>query len=280
MHIQVFRSFSCNNSSSFRLVARFSDPARAAEVKAELDEFLSAHARQMDSAIEENDEYPEGPVQVDLDLAAKHGFEWSDMLGWGDDLQEGDEPSVTVEGETLILYHTYCSGFGPDLPKYLVKRGARLEPEESTRPTLSALFRLPEGGAPLREELTKCFSAIDPKGNVDSFKAPWADDSVWGPAAFFCDGKTLGFYVPVDPTEIVDLRRWLSERGVDRVAIRICEPSDRVKLTALGHAKCSACGGSLEYLDPVVHDIEREHVACAACGGMFDVETILGEART
>ena len=41
MTIRVWSSYSCNNSSSYRLVARFADAARAKAIGSELAELLS-----------------------------------------------------------------------------------------------------------------------------------------------------------------------------------------------------------------------------------------------
>lgn len=56
---------------------------------------------------------------------------------------------------------------------------------------------------------------------------------------------------------------------------RLCEYGDEKKLAAIASARCTACSGALEYLDPRVHGIEAEQLACAACGGMFDVAGIV-----
>ena len=55
MELRVWQSFSCNNSSSYRLVARFGDPKSAAEAETELRAFFSEHAKQVDDEMEAND---------------------------------------------------------------------------------------------------------------------------------------------------------------------------------------------------------------------------------
>ena len=51
MEIRIFRAFSCNNSSSFRLVARFAEPKAAEDAAAELDAFFKEHAKQLGVAV-------------------------------------------------------------------------------------------------------------------------------------------------------------------------------------------------------------------------------------
>lgn len=146
MTIKIWNSYSCNNSSSFRLVARFEDPDTAEAVAAELTQFFATHAKEMDAAMAEGD-FPDESPPAAAALARRYGFTWSHVLGWGDDVQEGDEPSVSAEGNVLVVYHTYCSGFS-DVPAYLRARGAALDPETHVAPTLSALFRVRRHRAP------------------------------------------------------------------------------------------------------------------------------------
>ena len=51
----------------------------------ELREFLQAHGEQVDAASAESEYAYEDPTKAGLALAAKHGFEWTGYLGWGDE---------------------------------------------------------------------------------------------------------------------------------------------------------------------------------------------------
>ena len=86
MTVQIWQSYSCNNSSSYRLVARFATAADARAASAELDTLLAAHAREIDA----RDGYRREPSAVQRDLAAKYGFTWSEVISWGDECRSCD----------------------------------------------------------------------------------------------------------------------------------------------------------------------------------------------
>lgn len=54
MQVQIWRSFSCNNSSEYRLVAHFGDAKAAAAIGAEFKQFFAAYAKKMDEYVEEH----------------------------------------------------------------------------------------------------------------------------------------------------------------------------------------------------------------------------------
>lgn len=274
--IQVWRSFSCNNSSSFRLVARFDNARDAEDVQKELTSFFAEHAKEMDRLMEEGD-YPDEPCDLDKALAEKYSFEWTEPLSWGDDMQEGDEPSVTVHGGVVVIWHTYCGGFSDGIPNYLAKRGAKVEGEESSRPPVSVVFEAHSDKAKaLVDEFKKAFDGrVSEDGSrVEDFKPPWSDHEGWGAASYFFDGTTLGFYVPFEPTSLDDLKKWLADGEAKNPTIRLCEYGDRIRFKAIANAKCTACNAPLQYVDATVHAIASAQLACKKCGGMFDLKPI------
>lgn len=276
MSIKVWRSFSCNNSSSFRLVARFADQASAEQTAAELRAFFEQHAKEMDVLMEDGD-FPEENPETARALAEKYGFAWGDVLTWGDEMLEGDEPSVAAEAGVLVVYHTYCGGFGDGIPAYLRARGAReIEPEVTRAPPVSVLFSAPRGqDAKLDEELAAMFAQIDAESRaVEPFKAPWPIRwESYGTAAFFRDAATAGMVFPCAPTDLPAVKAWLAERGIERVSIRLCEPGEEERFVAIAAARCTSCSGPLEYLDPRLHDIEQRQLLCRPCGGLYDPST-------
>jgi len=279
MTIKIWQSYSCNNSSSYRLVARFADPNVARETATELAAFFSAHAKQMDVLTEDGD-FPEENPAAAQDLAKQYGFSWNEVLSWGDEMLEGDEPSIGTEDKTLVVYHTYCGGFGEAIPAYLKARGAaEVEPEDRHPPTASVLFEAPASAA-LDEDLASMFSQIAdrPEREVEPLKTPW--ETRWesyGRAAFFRDPKTVGMWFPIAPTDLPAFKAWLAEHGVQKASVRLCEYDDEKKFVAIAGAKCSACDGTLQYLDPRLHDIDSEQLACLGCGGMYDLTTFLNQ---
>ena len=272
MTIKIWNSYSCNNSSSFRLVARFADPETAGAAAAELTSFLAEHAKQMDAAMAEGD-FPDESPPAAAELARRYGFTWSSVLGWGDDVQEGDEPSVSAEGPVLVVYHTYCSGFS-DLPAYLRAKGGTVEPETHRAPPLSALFR---NSPELELDLAVVFAQpVQPEREVEPFRAPW--EIRWessGQFAYFRDPGAVGLWFPCAPTDLPAVKQWLADHGVAQPSLRWCEYQDETTFVAIAAARCSACASSLEYLDPRIHDIESPQLVCKACGGLYELSTFL-----
>lgn len=277
MTIRVWQSFSCNNSSSYRLVARFADPRAAGEAASELTAFFSEHAEQMDALTEEGDFPNENPAAAQA-LATRYGFAWDDVLSWGDEAMQGDEPGVAAEGDVLVVYHTYCGGYGPGLPAYLAARGAtKVEKETREAPSVTVLFQRPVGDtSKLDADLDMLFAQAKESRDVSELETPWK--TRWGcsgSVAFYRDAKTVGMFFNIAPIDIPPMKAWLADRGVVNPSIRLCEYADEAKLVALAAARCSTCHGALEYLDPRVHGIATEQLACAGCGGMFDVATVV-----
>lgn len=277
---RIFRSFSCNNSSSYRLVARFTDPAVAADAAQELETFFKTHALEMDALMEDGD-VPDDPTNAATALAAKYGFTWDKLFTWGDEMLEGDEPKVTALDDTLVIYHTYCGGYPDEVKTYLEKRGAaKVEDQARSSPTVSLLFQMPASpSAELVADLDALFAQVDQEDDsVEPLDAPWDERKgrgAYGVAAMFRDGKTVGLYVPVEPDDLGRVRAWLTSRGIESPSIRLCAWDDKKKFEAIAWTKCEACGGTLEYLDPRVHGIEHEQLACKDCGGMFEVAPIV-----
>lgn len=170
MRVHEWQSFSSNNSSHYRLVARFESAEVARTVAGELRVFLRQHAEEIDSA-EEFD--PERVSEAQRTLAAKHGFEWDSFVYWGDEGLTGDEPTVGVARSTVVLYHTYCGGFEALTP-YLNAVGGRLEDEQGEWPTVAARIRLPAGdaGRSVREALQAFFGQAESGASLESWKVP------------------------------------------------------------------------------------------------------------
>jgi len=77
--IEIWQSSSCNNSSRFRIVAKFADAATAESARSDLAERFPVHA----AAAETRVEYSDDPTQATLELGEKDGFEWDNFMAWG-----------------------------------------------------------------------------------------------------------------------------------------------------------------------------------------------------
>jgi hypothetical protein len=285
MTIKIWQSYSCNNSSSYRLVARFADPAAAKAAATDLDAFFKAYAVELDAAVEAADytwpnTWPPGAVA----FAKKHGFSWGrDILGWGDTGLTDDEPEIMVEDDVLLVYHSYCGGFGKGVPAYLAARGAtKVEGEESDGPTLTLMFAYAGGNKKLDSDLEKLFGQISPTNEsreVEPLVTPWKSRESYGSAAFYRDAKTVAMVIPFEPTDLPNVRAWLTKHGIKKPSIRLCEYADEEKLAALAGAKCEACEAALELWHPRLQDVETEQMACTACGGMYEISTFVAAAK-
>jgi len=275
--IRIWQSYSCNNSSSYRLVARFADPASALEVARDLEALFPVHAAEIDA----RPDYSDDPSQVEIELGKKYGFEWSQLMYWGSGGMTGDSPDVFVEGRVLIVQHTYCGGgLGDGLATYLEKRGATgVSAEDTSDVQVSLVFRAPRGTIEhLDDELATMFAQRDQDDDqdlsVEPLAAPWQmDEEPYGELAYFRDAGTVGLCFPLDPRDLDHLHAWLKLRGIDQPILQIEQREDLIAFEAIRKARCTACGGPLEYLHPALHDIETPQLVCRPCGGFYEVST-------
>jgi hypothetical protein len=274
MTVKIWSSYSCNNSSSYRIVARFASPQAAEAVAATLREFFPVHAAEVD----QRDDYSEEPSEAQLAMGAQHGFTWGESLYWGDDGLVDDEPDVFVRNEILIVQHTYCGGLG-ELTGLLQHFGASDADQQDERAIdVSLLFRAAPGANPeLDAELDNLFVQFaKQKANMYSeLKPPWAAHETYGKTAHFRDSGTVGIYLPVDPRDLAALDTWLADHQLDKPSLMIEERGDLAAFEAIAKATCTACSGKLDYLDPRIHDIETPQLVCKPCGGLYEVSTFL-----
>jgi hypothetical protein len=259
--IQIWQAFSCNNSAGYRLIARFDDEDTARATAAELAEYFEAQEKLGDHR------YQAGPLAT---LARTYGFDWADGgAGY-------DGPGVIVEGTTLIVYHAYCLGLGPGVAAYLSDRGGRPEQQSALGFHVSVLFRAPADNPRFDEELAKMFGQpLDDERNARPMTGPWVKQPTNGRVVFVRDAGTIGMWFPCDPDDLGNLKTWLADHGIDRAVIRIQEFGDEDLFLALAKARCSACDGLLEYLDPKLHDIETPQLLCKPCGGLYELSAFL-----
>jgi hypothetical protein len=256
MQVRIWQSFSSNNSSNFRLVARFGDATKASEVAAELQ-----------------------ALRGDGALPRAIGFDWDEWFPYGDE----EDPTIAAEGEVLAVYHSYCLGYPEEFTGWLRARGGAVEPQKHLPPQVSVLFRLPPASDALRHELSKILKPEDPNeknpwdsripGNVEM---PWNERA---PSSIFCDGDTAGFSVPIRPMDLPVLKQWLKDRGVSRPTLRLCAYDDTAKFATIAAARCSGCGGSLRYIEPTRFGLDAEQLGCGTCGAMYELSVIRAAAE-
>lgn len=287
VEVRIWRSFSCNNSGDFKLVARFKDVASAAAAAEELRAFLSAHAEQVDASWDDEPDESgregwERPSKACHDLAAKHGFSWDEFLMWGDDGLSGDLPSVEVADKTLVLYHSYCGGFGDDLPKYFQALGAGAE-EEDGAACISFRFALGSDAARgVADELAAYFARVDdpeaPRYLYEWPPAPWGASRMTGRAdqvAYYDDGKSVGVHLPIDISDLPALRTYLEERGIGELTISLEEWANRDLFRTVAKGKCPECAvAGLTLMAAAEHGTDEDQLACPRCGGMFGLASI------
>ena len=281
MKIHVWRSFSSNNSSDYRLVARFESATRASEVAKELSEILTRHAEEIDAR--EDFDY-DTPSEVQRKAGEKHGFAWTSPLYWGDEGLSGDEPSVGVAENTLVLYHTYCGGLEDGLGDYLTARGATLEGEDSSAPTVAVMLSLPAGaaGKKLEAELSAFFDQRTSGAQLDDWEGPpWPTDRRLPYAdpeevLWFSDGETAAFYMPMDTGDLGGLQSYLKKRGAEGYRLLLCdeELTDRLRILS-GARRCPECRATdLKLLVAESEKLEEDQLLCRGCGGMFTLGAV------
>jgi len=275
--IKIWQSYSCNNSSSYRLVARFVDAAAAKLAAGELDAFFAAHAAEID----ERDGYRREPSEVQRALAARYGFTWDKVLTWGDEGLVGDEPELVLHDRQLIVFHSYCGGFGDGIPSLLRALGGEVGTQDRGDLAISVLAVAPRGAHPeLDAELATVVEAVDDYEDDDDPEPPWlepvpvpwpSERESYGHVAVFRDAGTVGLHVAIDPRELPAVEPYLRARGVARLSIQIDEPGQGRVFRAIRKARCRSCEGELEYLDPRLHDIETPQLVCRPCGGFYEL---------
>ena len=271
--IKVWQSYACNNSSSYRIVARFADPAAASAAARELDALFDEHAIEIDARPDYRDE----PSAATRAFGERYGFEWSDLMYWGSGGLVGDTPQLYVEDRVLIVVHTYCGGgLGDGVLTFLEKLGATTKTDETSDVVVTLMFRAPVGTIEhLDDELATMFSQrTEDDPSVSPLRALWLlDEETFGDFTYFRDAGTVGLRFPLDARDLDNLKSWLRLRGIDQPVLRI--EDDSLDFEAIRKARCTACGGTLEYLHPALHDIETPQLVCRPCGGLYDVAVFL-----
>ena len=298
MKVEVWQSFSCNNSSSYYMVARFKSAAEAEASGKEIQQFFEDHARDSQAMYDAGEDPISTPTEAATKLATKHGFEWTGYLAWGDEGLVDDEPWVFIVGETVLLYHNYCGGFGESVPRYFQSVGAEVGDEDRGSPIIAVTFAIPDDPEARKaageigsyiESLRRC--AEDEDGWV--FQS-YPIDPPWDPyptedMEFECgvpypgwnDGHTIGFAL-----ELTQLGEWesipmyLDKHNISDYRLTFDEPGIVERFRAIAAATCRECGAApLRFIDAKAHDAPDDQLACDACGGMYEVSGFVADIR-
>ncbi|MBW2733922.1 MAG: hypothetical protein JRH20_16160 [Deltaproteobacteria bacterium] len=279
MKVHVWRSFSSNNSSDFRLVARFASVERTQEVRTELSAFMAAHAKDMD----ESEDYDALSAAQEA-LAEDYDFKWSrDILTWGDEALSGNEPDVACADQTLVVYHPYCGGLD-DLTPFLKARGATSVEDDDGMPEIGVQLTLAPGkaGERMRAALEAFFAQAETGATMDEWKEPppwgpptfrWADAET---ALFFCDGEHVLFQTCMELEGVQALEKYIRKAKDFRLVICDAAFTRRMK-TLMGAGHCPECHASgLRFLPSEGEKLEEDQLLCGACGGMFNLVAMEG----
>ncbi len=265
MTVRIWQAFASNNSTSYRLVARFTDADVASAAR---DAVLALVATDRE------------------ELAARYGLAWDDLLAEGSAHDNPEATEVAAIDGVLVAYHDYCLGYGPALPEFLRARGATVTAPEVGAPSVSVRFAYTGGNAELDVELDALLAQIArAKPNTsEALAVPWtAARHYYGPrVAGFRDARSVGLHLPITPDDLQAVRAWLAGHGIANVSLQLCEESDAAKFSSIARARCTACSGALVYLDPRLGDPEAEPgsdlLVCYPCGGLYDLATFTGPA--
>jgi hypothetical protein len=278
--VKVWNAFASNNSSQYRLVARFPDEAKATKVADLLRALLGPHP---------------SAEPAEERLSAHAGFDWDEFFPYGQE----DDPTVAVDGQVVALYHSYCLGFPPELTRWFEGHGAT-EVEKQRPLVLQASVVFDRPSALELAPITTLFTELRSKQAVLAARAarlknvweirshepvllPWSEDRLWlEPLAYYTDGEVVMLHFPCTPDSLAAARVWLADRGVTAPVIRLCEYADEQRFRAMWAARCTGCGTDavLRYLAPARWGVDVEQLACRDCGAMFTLASVLERAAS
>ena len=227
MKIYEWNSYSCNNSSDIRLVAKFKSEQKAQQMFEELTFFLEEHAVEYDKKRDDGIfVYPGEATEVAKRFGQKYNHEWTQPMLWGDDRLEGDEPEVGVLNNSLILHHTYTSSFGSDLGQVFKNAGATEVAQYGGAPIIfvEAIFKEENN---LERELVDLFEQRH-HTDIDGWKFPWElkdELRCENDLSFVNEITKCSFILNLPVTEFSGLKTYL-KHNAKSFSMRLASPED------------------------------------------------------
>ncbi len=261
MDIYQWNSFYCNNSSDYRLIAKF-DTAKQARAKVkELQAMLQKHADEYDELADGDDfEWPGPPTKTLERFGAKYGHKIQEFLIWGEEGLNDDMPSVGTVDSTLVLFHGYSSGgFGPDIPTILEKAGASNIDVDTGMPLIYAEFTLRKGCEEFADSLAAYVDQREEGEDLDEWmlSPPWESNGEQkgcvDEVAFARLSKgRCRFVLPVNPGDMESMSAALKDNAT-KLVVRIASKEDLA-----------------EVLDTELESGESEDIDSTDATGLFD----------
>lgn len=238
MRVYAWNSYSCNNSSSYRLVGRFATAKQAEKFAKELETFFKTYGPEFDDYVEKHDwDYRVVPPSAEA-FAKKYGMKWKGILTWGDEGLKWGTPDVMTSGSTLVVYHDYCGGFGETVPKILKKAGAKKIVHDRDNPGVTVTMKLKKGkaGEKVAAALSAWFSQGEDHDDVDAWGAsPWDGEEIYASAdetAWYSDGETFEFHLPMKLRDVDGLIAWLRKSSSD-YDLKLCADAEHKRIRKL-----------------------------------------------
>lgn len=287
MQVYEWFSYSCNNSSDHRLVAEFDSDVRAQAMADELRTLFLAHAKQVDEAMEEGDDWvdDEEPSPALTAFAEKHGAEMGEGISWGDgDLYVDDLPEVVVLGRSVYVYHGYMGGFG-DLSGVLDSAGAvQVEADNGPACLQFAVTAKPGEGAALQTALDGLFAQRETKNNLSDWDCPWERGlpiyTKLENLALVHGERDSTFVLPVAARALPALTAWLESAGAASIDAKLVNAAEiaelrkadqatllpRYETTVLHRELATGPAAAWETLVALIHWTDQSLVLCGGAG--------------
>lgn len=257
--VQRWRSFSSNNSSSYYLVARFDDVARAQLCKRELRTYIETNDAELQAMSPRERGANRDLTMTNLEFREAHDLEWPTQLTVG--YAEDTEIELTVVGDELVVYHDYCLGFEEPVTSYLKKRGAGVVDGKYNQEPLLSLLAASES-----EELIGALEAHFSYDGVEN--APIVTS--------FRTRSSAGFFAPLETDRWPELERLLSSAPNEaRYSLAVSRLSDQMRFESVASATCRECENpEVDFLPRELFAVPSDQLTCLNCGGMFDLEAV------